>query len=339
MRIVNLNFAGHQRGVQTLTSLNRIILLATILWLSFPVQAQTTIRYVHTDALGSVVAESDSSGVVIERRKFEPYGQQLTPALQDGPGFTGHVQDATTGLTYMQQRYYDPAIGRFLSVDPITASSISGSNFNRYWYANNNPYRFKDPDGRLSRGSGWTDRQWQQFDRAQQSAARSLEKAAGKISSSLETGRGAKGVSRSFERTFGAGSATPENMAKAASDMSGMAAALRDTGESAIPANGMTTAQINEAYGGDNTNTLAAVPRNGPSQVIVNTVHADFGSSSKLSWAAGHETAHAVFGYRDATFNGSQAYKFGSPAQIDSFNNLPGAQRLTNPDHLMDFAK
>jgi uncharacterized protein RhaS with RHS repeats len=48
----------------------------------------------------------------------------------------------------MQQRYYDPAIGRFLSVDPVTADGATGANFNRYWYANNNPFRFKDPDGR-----------------------------------------------------------------------------------------------------------------------------------------------------------------------------------------------
>jgi uncharacterized protein RhaS with RHS repeats len=47
------------------------------------------------------------------------------------------------------QRYYDPQVGRFLSVDPVSASSINGSNFNRYWYGNNNPYRFVDPDGRL----------------------------------------------------------------------------------------------------------------------------------------------------------------------------------------------
>jgi RHS repeat-associated protein len=46
------------------------------------------------------------------------------------------------------QRYYDPAIGRFLSVDPVAADSAGGTSFNRYWYANNNPYRFTDPDGR-----------------------------------------------------------------------------------------------------------------------------------------------------------------------------------------------
>jgi uncharacterized protein RhaS with RHS repeats len=51
-------------------------------------------------------------------------------------------------MNYMQQRYYDPGIGRFLSVDPVTANGNTGANFNRYWYANNNPYRFTDPDGR-----------------------------------------------------------------------------------------------------------------------------------------------------------------------------------------------
>jgi RHS repeat-associated protein len=50
------------------------------------------------------------------------------------------------------QRYYDPQIGRFLSVDPVTADSAGGTNFNRYWYGNNNPYKFTDPDGRQSVG-------------------------------------------------------------------------------------------------------------------------------------------------------------------------------------------
>jgi uncharacterized protein RhaS with RHS repeats len=48
----------------------------------------------------------------------------------------------------MQQRYYDPIAGRFLSVDPVTTDSGSGGHFNRYVYAENNPYKFKDPDGR-----------------------------------------------------------------------------------------------------------------------------------------------------------------------------------------------
>jgi RHS repeat-associated protein len=46
------------------------------------------------------------------------------------------------------QRYYDPGIGRFLSVDPVTAYDKPITNFNRYIYALSNPYRFTDPDGR-----------------------------------------------------------------------------------------------------------------------------------------------------------------------------------------------
>ncbi len=71
-------------------------------------------------------------------------------SLMDGLGYTGHDMDADTGLTYMQQRYYDPKIGRFLSVDPVVVDTQTAGNFNRYWYANNNPYRFTDPDGRDS---------------------------------------------------------------------------------------------------------------------------------------------------------------------------------------------
>jgi RHS repeat-associated protein len=106
------------------------------------------VEYLHTDALGSVVAVSNNSGVVIERREYEPYGQQLTPVVQNGPGYTGHVQDAATGLTYMQQRYYDPGVGRFLSVDPVTALEFPQLHFNGYSYAYSNPYKFKDADGR-----------------------------------------------------------------------------------------------------------------------------------------------------------------------------------------------
>ncbi len=52
------------------------------------------------------------------------------------------------------QRYYDPTIGRFLSVDPVTANPKNGTNFNRYWYAANNPYKYVDPDGRVIKIKG-----------------------------------------------------------------------------------------------------------------------------------------------------------------------------------------
>jgi uncharacterized protein RhaS with RHS repeats len=48
----------------------------------------------------------------------------------------------------MQQRYYDPVAGRFLSVDPVVTDAKTGSSFNRYAYASNSPYKYIDPDGR-----------------------------------------------------------------------------------------------------------------------------------------------------------------------------------------------
>lgn len=232
------------------------------------------------------------------------------------------------------------AEARFVSTDPVQANPDNGQNFNRYNYANNNPYRFTDPDGRLSRGTGWDDRQWKTFDRAQQNAAGSLERAAGKITDAISAGGKAfDRAQRSFERNFGEGTGTVENMTKAAADMGAMAAALRDTGPGAIPANAMTGDALAKAYPGVGADALAGVPTTGPKQVIVNLSHPGFNSRSTLAWGAGHETGHAVLGYKDQRVNGVPAYKFGTPAQQDVFKTLPGTQRLINPDHLMDQAR
>ncbi len=48
----------------------------------------------------------------------------------------------------MQARYYDPVIGRFMSNDLVGFDNVH--NFNRYAYANNNPYKYVDPDGRAA---------------------------------------------------------------------------------------------------------------------------------------------------------------------------------------------
>ena len=42
------------------------------------------------------------------------------------------------------------ANARFVSVDSVQANANNGQNFNRYSYANNNPYKLTDPDGRQS---------------------------------------------------------------------------------------------------------------------------------------------------------------------------------------------
>ena len=56
-------------------------------------------------------------------------------------GGLGHTADDSTGLTYMRARYYDPAIGRFISEDP------AGNGVNWYAYCGNNPANCDDPSG------------------------------------------------------------------------------------------------------------------------------------------------------------------------------------------------
>src|SRR5690242_11734195 len=110
-------------------------------------------RYKHTDALGSPVVTTDAAKAVLSRASYTPYGVPTLPV--DGVGYTGHFIDVNTSLTYMQQRYYDPQIGRFLSIDPVEVDTSSAFNFNRYNYALNNPYRFTDPDGRWASQKGF----------------------------------------------------------------------------------------------------------------------------------------------------------------------------------------
>ena len=108
------------------------------------------LRYVHTDALGSPVLETNAIGEEIDgtRTQYEPYGAPLPTPHDGSPSYTGHQYDTGTGLIYAQQRYYDPQLGVFYSPDPMAVDTTSAFNFNRYAYANNSPYRFTDPDGR-----------------------------------------------------------------------------------------------------------------------------------------------------------------------------------------------
>jgi len=109
-----------------------------------------TVTYSYADAQGTPLAEANASGTVTATFDYRPYGSQALGTAPNGIGYTGHVNDPESGFVYMQQRYYDPGVGRFLSVDPVTAYEKPMTSFNRYAYARNNPYRFTDPDGRDS---------------------------------------------------------------------------------------------------------------------------------------------------------------------------------------------
>ena len=55
--------------------------------------------------------------------------------------------DAETGLYYYRARYYDPAIGRFISADPI---GFAGGDANLYRYVGNSPVNWTDPSGNIA---------------------------------------------------------------------------------------------------------------------------------------------------------------------------------------------
>ena len=112
--------------------------------------AARTTTYYHVDALGSVVAASNEAGQVVWRKHYAPFGEQLDSAPnKDRIAYTGKPHDSAIGLTYFGARSYDPEIGRFTSVDPVSPAAGNGANFNDYSYARNNPYKYVDPDGRF----------------------------------------------------------------------------------------------------------------------------------------------------------------------------------------------
>jgi len=109
------------------------------------------VTYLHADHLGTPQAGTEANGALAWRQHYTPFGYTLTnPAANDNlGGFTGHIKDKATGLNYMQARYYDPTIGRFLSVDPVTFMDTGHPGmFNRYAYTINDPINMTDPDGR-----------------------------------------------------------------------------------------------------------------------------------------------------------------------------------------------
>ena len=103
-----------------------------------------------TDALGSVVGRVGTS---VKLSRYGAWG-----ALRDGeaPGesdptlaYAGQHFGSNVGLSYAQQRWYDPGVGRFLSEDPRFGYLEHPSSLQPFAYANGNPARFIDPSGEI----------------------------------------------------------------------------------------------------------------------------------------------------------------------------------------------
>lgn len=111
--------------------------------------ATETVIYYHNDALGSPIAATNAEGQVVWREQYEPYGKRLVnePKSRNPLWYTGKPEEEALGLSYFGARWYAPGLGRFMGMDPVEAQAENLHSFNRYAYANNNPYKFVDPDG------------------------------------------------------------------------------------------------------------------------------------------------------------------------------------------------
>ncbi len=61
--------------------------------------------------------------------------------------YRGYYYDNETGFYYLQTRYYDPVVGRFLNADAILGANGGVIGYNSFAYCNNNPLNFSDDSG------------------------------------------------------------------------------------------------------------------------------------------------------------------------------------------------
>ena len=129
--------------------------------------SQNAAYYALCDANGNIVAYTDASGTVAARYSFDAFGQKISATgsmAADFPfRFSSKYEDSETGLNYYGFRYYSPALGRWISRDPV------GETFgpNLYAFVQNSPVSDFDLNGLLSfhwygnwGGPGWANGGW-----------------------------------------------------------------------------------------------------------------------------------------------------------------------------------
>jgi RHS repeat-associated protein len=109
-------------------------------------------RWTLTDHQGTVRRLLDSTGHEVAAFRWDSYGNPLSASGTDPDGagrfaFAGREWDAATGLYFNRARYYDPDLGRFISVDPL---GFDSGESNLYRYARNSPLVYTDPTGTIS---------------------------------------------------------------------------------------------------------------------------------------------------------------------------------------------
>ncbi|MET7426003.1 polymorphic toxin-type HINT domain-containing protein [Dactylosporangium sp. NPDC005555] len=107
------------------------------------------LTYLASDRHGTATVAMDASTGAFQKRRATPFGEDRGTAVVGWPGdkgFIGGTKDQSTGLTHLGAREYDPTLGRFISVDPLTIPE-DPQRLNGYAYGNNAPIVNADPTG------------------------------------------------------------------------------------------------------------------------------------------------------------------------------------------------
>ncbi|MER7448354.1 RHS repeat-associated core domain-containing protein [Microbacterium sp. NPDC097977] len=118
----------------------------------------TTLTWLFSNLEGTVDVRTVATAVGTTTRTFrDPYGAPIgsSGVWSSGTGYMNKPVTASTGLTMVVARTYDPVVGKFLSVDPVIDTNLPQQNTG-YTYSGNNPTTYMDPTGlRLDQGCGW----------------------------------------------------------------------------------------------------------------------------------------------------------------------------------------
>ncbi|RNJ44817.1 hypothetical protein B5V01_00525 [Mesorhizobium erdmanii] len=109
----------------------------------------TTKYFLHREHLASVRMVTDMSGALVEGNSYATYGESLNTGFQTQKSYIGERFDAETGLLYLNARYMDPVLGRFISPDDWDPTK-EGVGTNRYAYALNDPVNNADNNGHVA---------------------------------------------------------------------------------------------------------------------------------------------------------------------------------------------
>ena len=114
------------------------------------------VYYYLTNLQGDVISVESSDGTPVASYCYDAWGKILAcdGALAElNPlRYRGYVYDQETGFYYLQSRYYDPAVARFLNADSYVSTGNSVIGNNMYAYCDNNPVNRSDPSGLLWQG-------------------------------------------------------------------------------------------------------------------------------------------------------------------------------------------